>query len=887
MKAIRVIGEGEEKPFWALSVETVIAELQTSSDQGIAEAEAQNRLKQVGENVIKKSHSSPAVVILLSQFKSPLILILILAGVVTSVIGHYRDALFIFAAVFVNATLGFYQEFKAERALAELKSYLKERSRIVRDGREYELDARLIVPGDCLRLNQGDRVPADARLVFVNDFQVDETILTGEAIAVTKSTEPSDPKAGIGDQGSMVFAGTLVTQGVATAIVCRTGSATELGKIAALVADSGREETPLQKKIKIFSRQASIFLGMLTVGIFVVGILSGYSMADMFLTSVAVGVSAVPEGLPIAMTVILAIGVQRMARRKGVVRKLVAAEALGSTSIILTDKTGTLTEAKMVLSQLVPTGSATSDQLLRWALLNTNVLIENPHDKPQDWHLTGRVLESALVRAAGMKDIRADEMKKDSSILNSLPFNAVNKFSVTVSRTGKTHLLTYLGAPDILVRRSLLTQSEQAHIIEQIDTIAHSGQLVLGIATKEIASIENFSLTKETHLAGLSMQGLVAFSDPIRPGVRDAIERIERAGIRTLIMTGDHLGTAQAVAREVGMVINETSVLDAESLHTLSDTELLEQLAHIRVIARVTPADKLRVVRVLQWSGEVVAMTGDGVNDAPSIKRADIGIAMGSGTEVARDVADLVLLDDNFETIVAAIEEGRQIMHNTRKVLVYLLSSVADELFLIGGALLTGLVLPLNPLQILWVNFFSDSFPAVAFAFERNIDGITHHSSEMRGNLFSPIMRFLIVFIGFTTSAFLFVLYWALLRFGFDPEIVRTFIFASFGTYSLFLAFALRSLDKSIFSYSPFSNRYLIMGVSIGVTLIALAIYVPFLQTVFQTVSLSLYWVLGVIAVGVLNISAIEFGKWIYRRKAAASSLNIYKTQTIRMSGSR
>jgi Ca2+-transporting ATPase len=857
-------------PFWTYATADVVAELRTDIEHGLSEEEAEERLKTFGPNVIEKVQESSGLSIFVSQCKSPLIIILFFAGSVMFFISHYRDALFIFAAVLVNVVLGFYQEYKAEKALAELKTYLKQRSRAIRGGTEREIDAAQVVPGDCLRLMQGDRVPADARLVFVNDFQTDEAILTGESLPVSKSVEPSAAAAGLGDQRSMVFAGTLVTQGIGTAIVCRTGLSTELGKIAALVANAHREETPLQKKIRTFSVQLSAFLSVLTLLIFGAGIALGYSYTEMFLTAVAIAVAAVPEGLPVAMTVILAIGVQRMTRRKGVVRKLVAAEALGSTTVILTDKTGTLTQAKMTLNKVVATAERSEERLLELALLNTNVLVENPQDQPREWRMNGRVLEMALVRSSAERGITVDMAAQKILVLRSLPFNAVNKFSVALAREGKKHMLIFFGAPDILVSHATLSPVQQEEILKQIDALARSGELVMGIATKEVEETEDIAFSSDVKPSHLSFEGLLTLHDPVRPGAKDAIRRVAEAGIRTIILTGDHRGTAEAIAREVGMHIDADNALDAQDLRLLSDDDLKKRLPTLRVVSRISPLDKMRIVRVLQSMGEIVAMTGDGVNDAPSIKQADVGIAMGSGTEVARDVADLVLLDDNFETIVAAVEEGRQIMHNIRKVLVYLLSSVADGLILIGGALATGLVLPLNALQILWVNFFSDSFPAVAFAFERNIDGMSHHVQSREAGLFNPLMRFLIIFIGLSTSALLFVLYWGLLRAGFPEEVVRTFIFASFGTYTLFLAFSLRSLEKSIVSYPFFSNAYLVVGVSVGIVLMGAAIYVPFLQSIFDTVALPFTWIVGVAAVGISNIVAVECGKWFFHRRQRA-----------------
>ncbi|OGH88103.1 MAG: hypothetical protein A3J93_05635 [Candidatus Magasanikbacteria bacterium RIFOXYC2_FULL_42_28] len=857
----------QTKKFWHLSFDETAELFATDIKKGLSEQDVQDRLLTFGKNTISASKKSAGLKIFLNQLKSPLILVLIVAGIVTLAISHYRDAVFIFVAVIVNSALGFYQENKAERALSELKTYLKQRARVIRAGKEREIDAEELVPGDIIRLAQGDRVPADARVLFVNDFQVDEAVLTGESLPVSKSIDISPELAGLSDQDSMIFAGTLVTQGVGAAIVCRTDSSTELGQIATLIATSENEKTPLQKAIINLSIYSSIALGALTVVVFGIGILVGYSPFDMFLTAVAIAVSAIPEGLPISMTVILAVGVERMAKRKGVVRKLVAAEALGSTTVILTDKTGTLTMAKMMLSKLIPF-EINEEKLLARALINADVLIENPTDDPESWRMNGRIMETALVRSAGMRGLALAEITAKEHVLQNRPFNAVQKFSVSLVKESGKHLLVFFGAPDILLNHSSFGAKEKDALIEQIDTLALSGERVLGVATKEIAHTENFSIAKDVSLTGLSWNGLITFRDPIRPGIKHAIDRVREAGVKTVIMTGDHRGTAMAVAKEIGMKIDKQSVLDASELAQLSEVELRARLPGLVVIARVTPFDKLRIAKLYQAMGEVVAMTGDGVNDAPSIKQADVGIAMGSGTEVAQSVADLVLLDDNFETIVAAIEEGRQILGNIRKVLVYLLSNVADGLILIGGSLLTGLPLPLNPLQILWVNFFADSFPAISYAFEQEPDGLKHQPLK-RGQikLFDPVMKFLILVVGLSTSALLFVLYYFLTQLGYDEAIVRTFIFASFGTYTLLVALSVRSLDRSILSYPLFSNHYLNGGILVGLVLMAVAIYLPGLQAVFNTVALPFSWVVGVALVGLLNIVLIEIAKWFFRSR--------------------
>lgn len=855
-----------QKNFWSLSSEETASLLETNVERGLSSQEVTDRLSVFGKNTITKSRRAIGFKIFLSQLKSPLILVLIFAGIVTLSTSHFQDAIFIFVAVIVNSALGFYQENKAERALTELKTYLKQRARVIRDGQEREIDAEELVPGDIIRLAQGDRVPADARIMYVNDFQVDEAVLTGESLPISKSADKSPELAVISDQNSMIFAGTLVTQGVCASIVCRTGPSTEFGKIASIIATSENEKTPLQKAIINFSIYSSIGLGLLTLIVFGIGILAGYSVLDMFLTSVAIAVSAIPEGLPISMTVILAVGVERMAKRKGVVRKLVAAEALGSTTIILTDKTGTLTMAKMAISKIIPIGIDERKLIVR-ALTNANVLIENPNDDPNSWRMNGRIMEVALVRSAGLRGMTFTEITGKEHVLQTMPFNAVHKFSTSLIEESGKHLLIFFGAPDILVKHSSLSVTEKETMIKQIDSLAFSGERVLGVATKEITYTKNFSFSNDLSIESLSFNGLITFRDPIRSGMKHTISRIQNSGIKTVILTGDHRGTAMAVAKEIGMKVDDESVLDASELPKLSEEDLRVRLPRLVVISRVTPFDKLRIAKLYQEMGEVVAMTGDGVNDAPSIKQANVGIAMGSGTEVAQSVADLVLLDDNFETIVSAIEEGRQILGNIRKVLVYLLSNVTDGLILIGGSLLTGLPLPLNALQILWVNFFTDSFPAVSYAFEKEPDDLVYQPHKGKTKLFDPLMKFLILAIGLSTSFLLFVIYYILMRLGYEETVVHTFIFAAFGTYTLLMSLSVRSLDRSIFSYPLFSNKYLNIGIFIGLVLMVSAIYYPGLQSILKTVPLPLNWVAGVVLIGLLNIILLEIAKWFFRNK--------------------
>lgn len=864
-----ILIETTKKPFWAMSPDETFASLETGQN-GLDETEASRRSLVFGPNTIEEKISATKLKIVFNQIKSPLILTLIAAGFITWFLGEYTETYVIFAAVFVNTILGFYQENKAETALRLLKSYISIRSRVRRAGREFEIDASRLIPGDIIRVSQGDRVPADARLIFTSNFETDESMLTGESLGVQKDLSPIAAGTAVGDRKSMIFLGTLAVQGFADAVVTSIGKDTEVGKIAKFIGEEKKEETPLQRAISDFSKKT----GLLIIGfvgiLFGLGVFSGYGIFEMFLIAVSVAVSAVPEGLPIAMTVVLSIGVERLASRKSIIRRLLAAETLGSTSLILTDKTGTLTEAKMKLSKILPHGEGFGDlplkKLLELALLNTDVVIENKNDDPSLWKMFGRPLEVALIKGAAEKGVLFTEVEKNYKNLDWLPFDSKNKFSATVSSSSSgENIIALLGAPDIILEYTKLGDDDKKFILEELEKMAIQGERVVGVASG-VMGLNHKDILHNQKFENLSFNGLISFRDPLRPHVTDAIRRIWAAGVKTVIVTGDHKGTAEAVARELGMIDGKGAVLTGDDLNYLKKDEILARSEDITVYARVTPEQKLMLVRMYQEKGEVVAVTGDGVNDAPALDKADIGIALGSGTDVAKSAADVVILDDDYGTIVTAIEEGRKIFDNMRKVIVYLLSDSLDELFLIGGALLFGMSLPINALQILFVNFFSDSFPAIALAFEKGIDGLGVKPRKLNRNFFDKEMRFLILVIGVLTSALLFIIYYFLIKFGFAEEIVKTFIFASFAIYTLFLSFSIRSLEKSILSYNPFSNFYLLAGVSIGVFLTALVVYVPFLQTVFGTVFLSSAWVAGVVAICLINISAVEFGKWLFRQ---------------------
>lgn len=856
------------KPFWSLSTEETLATLRTSSS-GLSESEAETRRKIFGPNSVaqKERRSWPAI--LFRQLENPLIIILNIAGAITIVLRDWIEMGAIFAAVIVNAALGFWQEYKAEEALERLTSFIRTRARVRRNGNEREVNAYELVPGDIIRITQGDRVPADCRILFARDLEIDESVLTGESLPVPKTSDALPPATRLPERASMAFSGTLVFKGFADAVVTSTGPATEFGKIASLVAAEGREPTPLQRAITRFTVAAGAVIGAMTIVLFGMGLARGYDLYEMFLIAVAVAVSAVPEGLPVALTVILAIGVERIAKKNGVVRKLLAAETLGSTTLILTDKTGTLTQAQMQLTDTIPyaeDSAETETELLHDALMNTDVVIENPSDPPAEWRMSGRPLEIALVRAAAERGILYPYLMAERKIVDRYPFNPETKFSAAIYRKGPTLHLTILGAPESVLRYSRLPQEERILVEEEVNARAYAGARVLGVVSGTLAhggmSWDEFI---EKPRAVFEFRGLLALSDPLRPETKGAVERIRKAGVHTIILTGDHKGTAESIARELGLIDGKAAVLTGEDLEHLSPEELASRAGEIAVYARVSPAQKLMLTKLYKSRGEIVAVTGDGVNDAPALRAADIGVAVGSGTDVAKSAADLVLLDDNFNTLVTAVEEGRRIIENIRKVMVYLLSNAFAELLLIGGALLTGLALPLNAIQILFVNFFSDSFPAVALAFEEGIDDGGSRPKKLSRSLIDREVGFLIFGIGVFTSLCLFLLYRALTQLGYPAALVKTFIFSAFATYTLFLSFSVRSLRKSIVAYNPFSNRYLLLGVAIGLLLTLSVIYIPAAHAVFDTIPLPLPWVVASAGIGIFNIGLVEISKWLFR----------------------
>jgi Ca2+-transporting ATPase len=863
---------------WSDTTEELEAILATNQKKGLSSVEAQKRLMYFGENLFETEYRKNPFHIFFRQFLSPLIIMLGVAVILTFILNEWIDSIIIALAILSNVVLGFYQELKAEKAITDLRSYITERTRVLRDGQETEIDSRLLVPGDIIHISNGSRITADARIIKEINFTANESILTGESLSIEKETKLLSETTLLQERINMIHAGTLNVDGSAYAIVTATGYKTEIGKLAKLVTNTIAEKTPLQKAVEQLTWAIIIFASIAVIGIFILGILRNQPLYEMFLISIAILVGTVPEALPIGLTTILSIGVGRIAKKRGIMRSLTAAETLGSTTIIITDKTGTLTQANMELvdidtiDHLLAPSFTPADhhtdfdkkqrELLTLARCASDVTIENIEEDPKTWVIDGSDLETNIVRAAGNYNI-IQTMADRSEIQIRIPFSSKYKFSVVripdnflpkhLNKFEDPHVV--MGAPDIIIDRSFHDQETKQKLHKAIVEHSHYGRRVLGIALLT-PHTEPHSITTD-HVKDLTFLGVLSFHDPIRPEVPNALADIQSYGTKVVIATGDLPGTALAIVKDLGWKITEANVLTGQQLQQLDDDTLLKIIKKIRIFARVTPEDKLRITKLYQAQGEIVAMTGDGVNDAPSLKAANIGIAVGSGSDVAKSVADLILLDDNFKTIVATIAEGRQILANIKKMFVYLMSSAVDELILIGGAVITGVALPLTATQIIWVNLFTGSLPAIAFAFDRQQmkhDGTKH--------FFDTRVISLTLSVGVFTSLMLFGLYYFLLAFNVPLATAQSVLFACFASYILFIAFSFRDLTQPIYRYSLTENKVLLLGLFVGILLLIATFTLPFFQAIFTLSPLSLPWIMFIVFWIILNIFVVELTKW-------------------------
>jgi len=868
------------KNYHNLSWEKVVRKLDSDDEKGLSEGKAKLRQEEFGKNVLPEEKAFSKLKIFLEQFSSPLIYILVIAGIITLLLEDFSDSAVIFGAIILNTIVGFFQENKATETLRKLKKVVKIKAEVIRDGNTKIVDSEELVPGDIIILNPGDKVPADARIIEAYNLKINEMALTGEWLAAEKHSRVLPQTTPLADRNNMVYMGTIIENGKAKAVVTSTGIDTEIGKVAEMVKETKEEKTPLQKKLARLAKFITGIIVFVCLVIFVEGMLTGNSFLEMFTVSVAVAVAAIPEGLPVAMTVILALGMQRILSRGGLVRKLLAAETLGSTSIICTDKTKTLTEGKMKVSKILTgkeiIGGKSGNNLLALeiAAFANEGFIENPKDAMGDWKVQGRPTDKALLEAAIEAGINKVELEKERPKIDELPFNTINKYIATLYSLDENQQILYIsGAPEKILsisqylqideEKKEITDNIRKKIEDRLEEMTRNGLRVVAVAYKRIAPDQKNRRNLKDVCEELTFVGLIGLKDPLRKEVKEAIRVCKSAGMSPILVTGDHKLTARAIAEEIGLKTKEENIIEGKELEKMSDKELTEKIKDVRIFARVEPRHKMRIIGAWQEKGKVVAMTGDGINDAPALRKADIGVALGSGTEVAKGASDLILLTDNFSVIVAAVEEGRTIVDNIRKVITYLLSDSFTEVILIGASLLLGFPIPVLAVQILWVNLIEDGLPDIALAFEpkeRDLMAQKPHDHDIP--LLTKEMKVIIFIIGILTDLVLLGLFFWLWKQNHDINYVRTMVFGGLAINSLFYVFSCKSLRRNIWHINPFSNKFLVGAVAVGLIMLVLAIYLPILQVLLKTAPLYFYDWLILFSLGIINIVLIEITKY-------------------------
>lgn len=868
-----------------LDKKQVAEQLRVDPDKGLAVNEAKKRLKQVGPNQISEGEKASLFSVFLDQFKDFMVLVLLAATLISGLLGEYTDAIAIIAIVIMNSVLGFIQEMKAEKSLAALKKLSAPTARIMREGKWVRIHAEELVPGDLIYIESGDRIPADVRFFQTESLQVEESALTGESLPVEKTSNRL-PSADVplGDRKNMGYMSTLVVKGTGIGIVVHTGMKTEMGKIAHLIQATESTETPLQRRLEQLGKiliVVALFLTALVVG---TGIWHGQEIYKMFLAGVSLAVAAIPEGLPAIVTVALALGVQRMIRRKAIVRKLPSVETLGCATVICSDKTGTLTQNKMTVTRLWTLGkdvevianNSSSEscfrvreqsilpqkdlgitRLLEISVLCNNAILERVAEDADSWKVDGDPTEGALLVAGGKAGLYQEVLMNSWKRVREFPFDSKRKMmSVLLNSSSGQSFLYAKGAPDVLLgncthaliqgKVTVLTDAVRKQIREQNEALASMALRNLAFAYREVKKGE-----EQAHQTALEKKlvfvGLAGMIDPPRSEVKDAIEVCRRAGIKTVMITGDHQATAEAIALELGIKTASGLSISGQQLSEMDDEQFQKVVNQIDVYARVSPEHKLRIVKSLQQSGHVVAMTGDGVNDAPAIKAADIGIAMGiAGTDVSKEASSLILADDNFATIVSAIEEGRHIYDNIRKFISYLLASNVGEILVMFFAMLAGFPLPLLPIQILWVNLVTDGLPAMALGVDpAEGNTMARPPRNSRESIFARGVGWKILTRGLLIGLCSLMAFWVTyMQYPSYLVIAQTVAFATLVIAQLIYVFDCRS-EGTIFQRTPLNNKALLLAVASSVLLLLVVIYYPPLQPIFHTVPLGMReWIL-------------------------------------------
>ena len=857
--------------------EELLQELNVSPETGLTSAQVAELQAKFGENRLREKKKKSTFRRFLDQFKDVMILILIAAAIVSFVLvcvegnwGELFEPALILLIVILNAIMGVYQEGKAEKALDALKNMSAPHARVIRDGKESVIDAAALVPGDIIKLEAGDFVPADARLIHSTSLKSEESALTGESVPSEKdATAEVAEKAPIGDRANMVFSGCSITYGTALAVVTGTGMNTEMGKIAGLLDGAGDAQTPLQKKLAQLGKYLGIVALAACAVIFVVGLFSkSMEIKDVFMTAVSLAVSAIPEGLPAIVTIVLSIGVQRMVKKNALIRRLPAVETLGSASIICSDKTGTLTQNRMTLVKAYVDGKGTTEDisegnseavralLLRGALCCDGSVVFN--DDGTEQHI-GDPTETSIVLAAHKNGIPKDDINKQYPRVAGIPFDSDRKLMTTVNVMDGQNVVIVKGAFDMLAARCVSGDLETAKRITE--EMSENALRVLAIACKVVDTVPENPTSEELE-SGLTFLGLVGMIDPPRPECKVAVATCRQAGIKPVMITGDHVVTASAIARELGILVEGDMAITGAQLDAMTEEELDENVEKISVYARVSPENKIRIVRAWQRKGQVVSMTGDGVNDAPALKAADIGCAMGiTGTDVAKGAADMTLTDDNFATIVDAVREGRGIYANIKKVVGFLLGTNIGEVITVFLSMLLWRETPLLSMQLLWINLVTDSLPAIALGMEPVENDVMNRKPKPKNEgLFAGGLGVRVVLMGAMFAALSLVAFYLGKTMGGTLTHGQTMAFIVLAMSQVLHSFHMRS-DKSLFKIGPFGNSKLNWAALASVLLVCFVLFVPGVQTAFGLVYLS--WELYLIAVGLILVPSVvmEFCK--------------------------
>lgn len=869
-------------PVYAQPAEEVARAFSADVNKGLNSAEAQKRLQTYGINKLPEGKEVRWWELLLRQFTSPLVYILVIAAVVTSFLEEWLDTIVILLAVLVNTLVGFFQEFRAGNVFKALSRVVTMKARVLRDGSVREVESSEVVPGDILALSSGMKVPADARLLSARELKANEALLTGESLAVDKTPGVVKAETPLAERSNMVFTGTVIERGEAQAIVTATGASTELGKIAALTERAGEHATtPLQERMARLGKVIAAIIGVSALIIFAVGLAQEHALGETFTLAVAVAVAGIPEGLPAAMSVVLAVGMQRVLRKKGLVKKLIAAETLGSTNVICTDKTGTLTEGTMKVEELRVQGDTTF-AYRSLALANEALVEEQDKGRVIRGDATDRAKMEAFFENGGDLQALARELPRKAL----LPFSPERKYLASFhgEREGGAGWVFVTGAPEVLLSRASTVQGEKGalpmtkkkkqELEQEYEALAQKGYRMIAVGWRRLSAVpEKISQMQNQALDGqvhdITFGGLAALGDPIRKDVPEAMRVTREAGIHVVMVTGDHKLTAVAIGEELGFAIDADAVMEGEAMDALSDQEFFSRIDKIAIFSRVTPAHKMRIIEAWQKKDKAVAMTGDGVNDAPALKAADIGVAVGTGTDVTKEAADLVLLNDSFATITEAVRQGRVAFDNIRKVAVRLLTNSFTELILVLSSLLLRVAhLPVTAAQILWVNLVEGSLPDLALAFEPEEPGIMKRKPFPRK---TPILnreaRVIVFFAGILTDLVLVGVFLILHHITkLEPAYIQTIIFSALGTDTLFVLLTLKSLRRPIWKINIFNNRLLVGAVCVGFLMMGLGVYVPVINTLLGTVPLiPLHFALVILGFGALQVMLIEAVKGVYR----------------------